>query len=130
MSLGVCGGCGRFAHFGAGCPFCGGAISAPNARKGGRRARNGMLVAAIAAAACGGTTSDGKDASTSDAKNDYMAAPPYGAPAYGAVPVDSALRTALPDVLAAGDVCLAHNETAGRALRGFSTFGRICRTSC
>ncbi len=35
----------------------------------------------------------------------------------GAVPVDSGLRTALPDVLAAGDVCRAHNETAGRALR-------------
>ncbi len=35
----------------------------------------------------------------------------------GAVPVDSAMRTALPDVLAAGDVCLAHNEAAGRALR-------------
>ncbi len=35
----------------------------------------------------------------------------------GAVPVDSGLRTALPDVLAAGDVCLAHNEAAGRPLR-------------
>jgi 3-phenylpropionate/trans-cinnamate dioxygenase ferredoxin reductase component len=35
----------------------------------------------------------------------------------GAVPVDSGLRTSLPDVLAAGDVCLAHNEAAGRPLR-------------
>ena len=35
----------------------------------------------------------------------------------GAVPVDSALRTAVPDLLAAGDVCLAHNEAAGRPLR-------------
>jgi 3-phenylpropionate/trans-cinnamate dioxygenase ferredoxin reductase subunit len=35
----------------------------------------------------------------------------------GAVPADSGLRTALPDVLAAGDVCRAHNEAAGRALR-------------
>jgi 3-phenylpropionate/trans-cinnamate dioxygenase ferredoxin reductase component len=35
----------------------------------------------------------------------------------GAVPVDSGLRTALPDVLAAGDVCLAYNEAAGRPLR-------------
>ena len=34
-----------------------------------------------------------------------------------AVPVDSGMRTALPDVLAAGDVCLAHNQTAGRPLR-------------
>jgi 3-phenylpropionate/trans-cinnamate dioxygenase ferredoxin reductase component len=38
-------------------------------------------------------------------------------PGDGAVPADSGLRTAVPDVLAAGDVCLAHNETAGRALR-------------
>jgi 3-phenylpropionate/trans-cinnamate dioxygenase ferredoxin reductase subunit len=35
----------------------------------------------------------------------------------GAIPVDSAMRTELPGVLAAGDVCLAHNETAGRPLR-------------
>ncbi len=35
----------------------------------------------------------------------------------GAVPVDSGMRTALPDVLAAGDVCLAYNQAAGRALR-------------
>ncbi|HWE09786.1 MAG TPA: FAD-dependent oxidoreductase [Solirubrobacteraceae bacterium] len=34
----------------------------------------------------------------------------------GAVPVDSTLATALPDVLAAGDVCFAHNEAAGRPL--------------
>ena len=39
------------------------------------------------------------------------------AAADGAVPVDSGLRTALPDLLAAGDVCLAYNEAAGRALR-------------
>ncbi|HET8978756.1 MAG TPA: FAD-dependent oxidoreductase [Solirubrobacteraceae bacterium] len=36
---------------------------------------------------------------------------------HGAIPVDSSLRTALPDVLAAGDVCCAHNDAAGRALR-------------
>jgi 3-phenylpropionate/trans-cinnamate dioxygenase ferredoxin reductase subunit len=35
----------------------------------------------------------------------------------GAVPTDSALRTALPDTLAAGDVCLADNAAAGRPLR-------------
>jgi 3-phenylpropionate/trans-cinnamate dioxygenase ferredoxin reductase subunit len=35
----------------------------------------------------------------------------------GAVPADSALRTALPGVLAAGDVCAAENATAGRRLR-------------
>jgi 3-phenylpropionate/trans-cinnamate dioxygenase ferredoxin reductase subunit len=35
----------------------------------------------------------------------------------GAIPVDAAMRTALPDLLAAGDVCRAHNATAGRALR-------------
>jgi 3-phenylpropionate/trans-cinnamate dioxygenase ferredoxin reductase component len=35
----------------------------------------------------------------------------------GAVPVNSAMRTAIADVLAAGDVCLAHNATAGRPLR-------------
>lgn len=35
----------------------------------------------------------------------------------GAVPTDAALRTALPDVLAAGDVCFAHNAAAGRQLR-------------
>jgi 3-phenylpropionate/trans-cinnamate dioxygenase ferredoxin reductase component len=34
----------------------------------------------------------------------------------GAVPVDSTLATALPDVLAAGDVGFAHNEAAGRPL--------------
>jgi NADPH-dependent 2,4-dienoyl-CoA reductase/sulfur reductase-like enzyme len=35
----------------------------------------------------------------------------------GAVPTDSSMRTALPGVLAAGDVCMAHNDTAGRPLR-------------
>ncbi len=35
----------------------------------------------------------------------------------GAVPVDERMRTALPGVLAAGDVCIAHNATAGRPLR-------------
>jgi 3-phenylpropionate/trans-cinnamate dioxygenase ferredoxin reductase subunit len=35
----------------------------------------------------------------------------------GAIPVTSAMRTALPGVLAVGDVCLAHNEAAGRPLR-------------
>ncbi|MGH2890949.1 MAG: NAD(P)/FAD-dependent oxidoreductase, partial [Solirubrobacteraceae bacterium] len=35
----------------------------------------------------------------------------------GAIPVDAAMRTRLPGVLAAGDVCLAHNEAAGRPLR-------------
>jgi 3-phenylpropionate/trans-cinnamate dioxygenase ferredoxin reductase subunit len=35
----------------------------------------------------------------------------------GAIPVDSAMRTTLPGVLAAGDVCLAYNDTAGRPLR-------------
>jgi NADPH-dependent 2,4-dienoyl-CoA reductase/sulfur reductase-like enzyme len=34
----------------------------------------------------------------------------------GAIPTDSAMRTTLPDVLAAGDVCLAENATAGRPL--------------
>lgn len=32
----------------------------------------------------------------------------------GAIPVDAHMRTALADVFAAGDVCLAHNVTAGR----------------
>jgi 3-phenylpropionate/trans-cinnamate dioxygenase ferredoxin reductase subunit len=35
----------------------------------------------------------------------------------GAVAVDEAMRTVLPDLLAAGDVCRAHNATAGRRLR-------------
>lgn len=35
----------------------------------------------------------------------------------GAVPTDSSMRTALADVYAAGDVCLAENTAAGRALR-------------
>jgi len=36
---------------------------------------------------------------------------------HGAVPTDAAMHTALPDVLAAGDVCIAHNTAAGRPLR-------------
>jgi 3-phenylpropionate/trans-cinnamate dioxygenase ferredoxin reductase component len=35
----------------------------------------------------------------------------------GAIPVDSGMRSAIPDVFAAGDVCKAHNTTAGRSLR-------------
>jgi 3-phenylpropionate/trans-cinnamate dioxygenase ferredoxin reductase subunit len=35
----------------------------------------------------------------------------------GAIPVDAAMRTSLPGVLAAGDVCLAVNAAAGRPLR-------------
>ena len=35
----------------------------------------------------------------------------------GAVPVDDAMRTAAPGLLAVGDVCKAHNAAAGRALR-------------
>ena len=35
----------------------------------------------------------------------------------GAIAVDSAMRTALPDLLAAGDVCRAFNAAAGRRLR-------------
>jgi 3-phenylpropionate/trans-cinnamate dioxygenase ferredoxin reductase subunit len=35
----------------------------------------------------------------------------------GAVAVDDAMRSALPDLLAAGDVCRAYNAAAGRALR-------------
>ncbi|MDQ6745712.1 MAG: NAD(P)/FAD-dependent oxidoreductase [Actinomycetota bacterium] len=35
----------------------------------------------------------------------------------GAVPADAAMRTALPNILAAGDVCAARNDTAGRRLR-------------
>lgn len=35
----------------------------------------------------------------------------------GAVPVDSSMRTAIPGLLALGDVCKAHNEAAGRPLR-------------
>jgi 3-phenylpropionate/trans-cinnamate dioxygenase ferredoxin reductase subunit len=35
----------------------------------------------------------------------------------GAIPVQSSMRTALPSLLAAGDVAKAHNQTAGRALR-------------
>lgn len=35
----------------------------------------------------------------------------------GAIAVDSAMRTRLPGVLAAGDACLAENEAAGRPLR-------------
>ncbi len=35
----------------------------------------------------------------------------------GAVPVDSSMRTAIPSLLAVGDVCKAHNEAAGRPLR-------------
>jgi 3-phenylpropionate/trans-cinnamate dioxygenase ferredoxin reductase subunit len=35
----------------------------------------------------------------------------------GAIPVTSAMRTVLPGVLAVGDVCLAHNDAAGRPLR-------------
>ncbi|MGA9856688.1 MAG: FAD-dependent oxidoreductase [Solirubrobacteraceae bacterium] len=35
----------------------------------------------------------------------------------GAIPVDSAMRTEIAGLLAAGDVCLADNTTAGRALR-------------
>jgi 3-phenylpropionate/trans-cinnamate dioxygenase ferredoxin reductase subunit len=35
----------------------------------------------------------------------------------GAVPVDAGMRSALPGVLAAGDVCLAHNQAAARPLR-------------
>jgi 3-phenylpropionate/trans-cinnamate dioxygenase ferredoxin reductase subunit len=40
-----------------------------------------------------------------------------GALSDGAVAVDDAMRTALPDLLAAGDVCRAHNAAAGRTLR-------------
>jgi 3-phenylpropionate/trans-cinnamate dioxygenase ferredoxin reductase subunit len=36
---------------------------------------------------------------------------------HGAIPVSSAMRTAVPGVLAVGDVCLAHNDAAGRPLR-------------
>jgi hypothetical protein len=91
MSLGVCGGCGRFAHFGASCPFCGGAISKPIARKPGRRARNGLLAAAITAAACGGTTSpgDGGSEASTDAREDYNAQPPYGVVPYDSGPQDA-----------------------------------------
>lgn len=35
----------------------------------------------------------------------------------GAVPVDAAMRTAIPGLLAAGDVCQADNRAAGRGLR-------------
>ncbi|HWD68913.1 MAG TPA: FAD-dependent oxidoreductase [Solirubrobacteraceae bacterium] len=43
---------------------------------------------------------------------------PSGTPlAHGAVPADAAMRTALADVLAAGDVCMAENTAAGRPLR-------------
>ena len=35
----------------------------------------------------------------------------------GAIPADSSMRTVADDVLAAGDVCQAHNAAAGRALR-------------
>ena len=35
----------------------------------------------------------------------------------GAIPVDSAMRSEVPGVLAAGDVCMARNEAAGRRLR-------------
>jgi NADPH-dependent 2,4-dienoyl-CoA reductase/sulfur reductase-like enzyme len=35
----------------------------------------------------------------------------------GAVPTDASMRTAVPDLLAAGDVCMAFNTTAGRRLR-------------
>ena len=35
----------------------------------------------------------------------------------GAIPVDASMRTALPRILAAGDVAFAENTTAGRALR-------------
>ena len=35
----------------------------------------------------------------------------------GAIPVDPSMRTALPRILAAGDVAFAENTTAGRALR-------------
>jgi NADPH-dependent 2,4-dienoyl-CoA reductase/sulfur reductase-like enzyme len=35
----------------------------------------------------------------------------------GALPVDSAMRSGLPGVLAAGDVCMAFNDAAGRRLR-------------
>jgi 3-phenylpropionate/trans-cinnamate dioxygenase ferredoxin reductase component len=43
---------------------------------------------------------------------------PYGTPTEdGAIPVDASMRTALTDVLAAGDVCTAQNIAAGRGLR-------------
>ena len=43
---------------------------------------------------------------------------PSGTPLeHGAVPTDSSMRTALADVYAAGDVCMAENAAAGRALR-------------
>lgn len=35
----------------------------------------------------------------------------------GTIPVESSMRTALPSLLAAGDVCKAYNEAAGRQLR-------------
>ncbi len=35
----------------------------------------------------------------------------------GAIPVDAGMRSAIPGVLAAGDVCKAYNTTAGRSLR-------------
>ncbi|HEX3803711.1 MAG TPA: FAD-dependent oxidoreductase [Solirubrobacteraceae bacterium] len=42
----------------------------------------------------------------------------YGTPLEdGAIPVDASMRTALPDLFAAGDVCKAENATAGRSLR-------------
>jgi 3-phenylpropionate/trans-cinnamate dioxygenase ferredoxin reductase subunit len=47
---------------------------------------------------------------------ELLAAEPAALPD-GAVAVDEAMRTALPDLLAAGDVCRAFNAAAGRPLR-------------
>lgn len=93
MSLGICGGCKRFARFGADCPFCGNTVGAPRSRKPGRRARNGVLAAAITVAACGGTTAPGNDAATDAVKDavmeDSAPIPFYGAPTWDAGPPDS-----------------------------------------
>ncbi len=45
----------------------------------------------------------------------------------GAVPTDQSMQTALDDVLAAGDVCMAYNVTAGQEPAG-GALGRRTHT--
>jgi hypothetical protein len=76
MGLGVCRGCRRHAR-GERCPFCGGELAAPVPRpRISRASRRGLALAATAiAAACGGTTSEPRDASP-----DNISIAAYGIP--------------------------------------------------
>ncbi|HET9094650.1 MAG TPA: FAD-dependent oxidoreductase [Solirubrobacteraceae bacterium] len=67
--------------------------------------------------AAGGATADVVVMATGVAPRSELLAPSGLRLEHGAIPVDGAMRTTLPDLLAAGDVCQALNVAAGRPLR-------------